>query len=490
MGVREVRSGEANVLSAGDGHVEAPSPMTSGAGGAVAAATRGPTRRRLLASGAAALGVTPLAACAVPGSGSGDAAAPPSKGPVSLFWFHAWAPAVFGVIEELLRDFTARHPTITAEHKRVNGNSTTIQEEVAALLAAGSPPDVTMFWRSHVPALAAKGGLVGLDPYMQRDRFDKTVYYESELRSSQFRGQTYVLPSAASGAWYILVYGAEAFRDAAIDAQKPPETWDEALRYAAQLTTRGADGQIARLGFEAGWRTADLFTAPFTAYLYANGGTFASDDGKQLRFDSPQGIGVLDWLGQLLRQQGGAAAYEEYRRRTMSNRPALYNGSLAIRLDNHSFMTATAAQARDYRYGIGQLPRGSPQGARGIVRGGWSNAVPTGVKSPHESWLLTHYLSATKEGAGRFIIAQGRPSPLKAVNEDPALTGLPNWDTIKRALSSDVVVAQTPVDPEVDKLVAQAVVGSVFEGTSPRDALQFAQTQGQRLVDEFWATIK
>jgi hypothetical protein len=46
------------------------------------------------------------------------------------------------------------------------------------------------------------------------------------------------------------------------------------------------------------------------------------------------------------------------------------------------------------------------------------------------------------------------------------------------------------MDPEVDKLVAEAVVGSMFEGKAAKDALQFAQTQGQRLVDEFWASVK
>ena len=45
---------------------------------------------------------------------------------------------------------------------------------------------------------------------------------------------------------------------------------------------------------------------------------------------------------------------------------------------------------------------------------------------------------------------QVRPSPIKAVNELPVYNDLPHWDVIKQALASDVLMAATPLDTELD----------------------------------------
>ena len=85
---------------------------------------------------------------------------------------------------------------------------------------------------------------------------------------------------------------------------------------------------------------------------------------------------------------------------------------------------------------------------------------------------------------------QVRPSPIKAVNEDPAYNSLPHWDVIKRGLASDRLVPVSPMDPEIDKLTA-TMVTDVYQGKTPlKEALSFAQKEGQRILDEFWASVK
>ena len=85
---------------------------------------------------------------------------------------------------------------------------------------------------------------------------------------------------------------------------------------------------------------------------------------------------------------------------------------------------------------------------------------------------------------------QVRPSPIKAANESPVYNDLPHWGAIKSALASDVLVAQTPMDVDLDTLTAAAVT-EVYQGkTAPKDALAFAQREGQRRLDEFWAGVK
>ena len=440
------------------------------------------TRRAYLAGTVAGAGGL-LAACAAGGSGGAGEAAAPSKGPVSLLYVHTWGPPVLPQLDKIMADFAARNPTIKAEQKRVTGE---IHEQLVQSLAGGAPPDVTMLWRNNMPGFAAKGSLTALDPYIARDKLDRAMFYENELRSSQFLGKTYVLPAAAAGAWYLLFYNQTHFQEAGLDPARPPQTWDEVLRLAPQLLKKGGDGRIERLGFDPGTYDAGSFNSPFTAWLMANGGTYCSDDGRTLRFDSPQAVATLDWTQQVLRQNGGKDAVGEFFGRAKKNtHQALISGERSMYVTNHS-LPSNAVLVPELKYGIGLLPRGSQNGSRGIVRGGWSNGVPKGVPAANESWLLVQYLCATREGGGWFMEQQVRPSPIKAVNESPSLKQLPHWDVIIQALGSDTLAPVTPMDPEIDKLTAKAML-DVNAGTAPKDAVQTAQREGQRLLDEFWA---
>ena len=197
--------------------------------------------------------------------------------------------------------------------------------------------------RRHARPGGQEGGLTALDPYLKRDKLDPSIYYENEFKSSQFQGKTYVLPMAATGAWYLIFYNRDHFRDAGLDENRPPTTWDEAARYAGVLTKKGADGKIERLGFEPGFKDASIFNSPFVAWSATNGGAFASDDGRKLLFDSPQGAAALEWMLRTLQQIGGREALEDYVSRN--------------RASNNSFTNAPAGDVPDQ-----PLLPGAPQG--------------------------------------------------------------------------------------------------------------------------------
>jgi ABC-type glycerol-3-phosphate transport system substrate-binding protein len=141
-------------------------------------------------------------------------------------------------------------------------------------------------------------------------------------------------------------------------------------------------------------------------------------------------------------------------------------------------------------YGIAVPPYGPRDGAgKSYIRGGWSYGIPSGVKFPYESWLLTHWLSATKEAAGWFMMQQLRPSPMKEVNEDPFYRqAAPNvWPQLLKAMEKDVPVPITPVDDEIDKVLNQAMADVAAKKAPARDALREAATGVQRELDAFWA---
>ena len=108
--------------------------------------------RRHVVLGAA---LTPLvAACAAPQGGTAERVPAPSKGPVTVRYVHQWGTLYIDRVDKLMADFTAKYPTIKAEHTRVGD----VHPIFITNQAAGSPADVHMLWRSNMPGFAVKGG--------------------------------------------------------------------------------------------------------------------------------------------------------------------------------------------------------------------------------------------------------------------------------------------------------------------------------------------
>ena len=126
---------------------------------------------------------------------------------------------------------------------------------------------------------------------------------------------------------------------------------------------------------------------------------------------------------------------------------------------------------------------------KSYIRGGWGYGLPTGTKYAAEGWLLTKWLSATKEAAGWFMQQQLRPSPMKEVNEDKYyLEKLPTtWPQVLKVMQKDVAVPITPVDAEIDKALGTAMTDIAAKKGAIRDIVRQAQLDVQRELDTFWA---
>ncbi|WP_371543819.1 sugar ABC transporter substrate-binding protein [Streptomyces sp. NBC_00554] len=88
-----------------------------------------------------------------------------------------------------------------------------------------------------------------------------------------------------------LIYNKKLFKDAGLDPEKPPATWEE-LRTAAKAIAGLGNGTVGYADYSAqnqgGWH--------FTAELYSQGGDVVSEDGKKANVDTPEGKAVLQNL--------------------------------------------------------------------------------------------------------------------------------------------------------------------------------------------------
>src|SRR2546427_8186971 len=110
---------------------------------------------------------------------------------------------------------------------------------LVASLAAGSPPDVFRLDQDDVPALASRGVVLDLTPYLDRVGVDLDCFNPTALGIFTRGDAMLALPTGYTP--IVVAYNKDLFDRAGIAYPGDAWTWDDFKRIAHRLT-RGTDG--------------------------------------------------------------------------------------------------------------------------------------------------------------------------------------------------------------------------------------------------------
>lgn len=252
------------------------------------------TRRSLLGAWVGAVGATPLVlwACG-PGGGPGGGGEAPGQAaaqPATVqFYFSGDQPTaqLYQTLKELYEGTFPRYKL-----ELVHADSEI--EKLLTLMAAGTPTDV--FWnrvRTSQILIRREGSLVDVLPLMKRDKLTQDDFWPSAVKAYSYKGGYYGLPTSSSS--NALYYNREYFRQAGLPFPNELErqgrwNWDALLETARKLTGVDSNGQ-RRFGF---LRPTGLVLA--VQYMWQNGGTPFSEDRTQCLLTSPEVVGALEFV--------------------------------------------------------------------------------------------------------------------------------------------------------------------------------------------------
>ncbi|MCK7528621.1 MAG: extracellular solute-binding protein [Ignavibacteriales bacterium] len=63
--------------------------------------------------------------------------------------------------------------------------------------------------------------------FIKRDSFDSTIFFSALWNEMRFKDNIYALPLYSNS--YAFFYNKKLFREAGLDPEKPPKTWNEVL---------------------------------------------------------------------------------------------------------------------------------------------------------------------------------------------------------------------------------------------------------------------
>ncbi|MFJ5533540.1 ABC transporter substrate-binding protein [Streptomyces sp. NPDC093261] len=157
-----------------------------------------------------------------------------------------------------------------------------------AKLAGGQMEDVFYTYFTDVKHVVDTGQAADLTLYVKELKSYGTL--QQQLRDIYtVDGRIYGIPR--TGYSMGLIYNRKLFRQAGLDPDRPPTTWDEVRADAKKIAALG-DGTVGYADYSAqnqgGWH--------FTAELYSQGGEVVDADGKKATVDTPEGHAVLQNL--------------------------------------------------------------------------------------------------------------------------------------------------------------------------------------------------
>jgi len=441
-------------------------------------------------AGCAPAAPMPAAEPAAPAAAE-EAAAPATTGETVKvrFWNH-WLAARVELIDQIIADFEQNFPNIDVENLGQPWDRR--EENMFAALASNDPPEVVMATRAELLKLANDGLIVPITDMVEEQGLDLEKFYPAEINNFYWEGELYSMPMPTGGGITgMILINKDMFEAAGLEPV-PPQTWQE-LWDAGKALTVVDDKGIVQIGANVGTSATSFF-----GWLYTNNGQIYSDDLRSVAFNSPEGVETLQWMVDYTNEINGGVqdVLDFYVTGQEANEAQpWYNDIEAMQFPNVSIFFHMQTFKPELQWDLGQRPynANNPDAKSQGISGeefAWGYVIPSGVPEEKREaafeWIKK--ITYEEDAAGWFMIQQSRPSPIRAVNEDPFYyEANPAWDKVLASLGNDVSVPIFPEHVRVRDIVNQAVEAALFGDMTPEEALNDAAEQAQAILDEFWS---
>ncbi|WP_316568295.1 ABC transporter substrate-binding protein [Neobacillus sp. YIM B06451] len=297
------------------------------------------------------------------------------------FWTFWGSETRRPIIEKIVKDFNDSQDKIEVKHTFLPWGD--IWTKNLAAVAAGNPADVIVNDINSVAQRAENNQAEDLSKYLD-DSF-RDNFYPHLWDMVEYKGKPYAVPFNTDTR--LLFYNKQAFREAGLDPNKPPRTWEELEEYAKKLDIKNGN-KYERFGFYPLWGS----TGPASWMASADGGKGFIHDGK-LEINTPRKVEALEWLLGWQERYGekNVQAFKAEFGSEQAN--PFISGKVAMIIDVGTFYT----QIRDYgngmEFGVAKIPAYDENSGNWADGGGFVVEVPKGSKHPKEAVEFIKYLT-------------------------------------------------------------------------------------------------
>ena len=383
------------------------------------------------------------------------------------------------IVDGLVADFMKENPDI-----KVNaiyaGNYNDARIKALAALKAGKPAQLSVMFSIDIYELIEQDAIVPFDEIVETDEEKAWLnsFYPALMGNGRTGGKTWGIPFQRST--IVMYYNKDAFRDAGLDPEKPPATWEELVSMGKKLVKKDGD-KVDR------WAVM----IPSTGYPYWMFGALAmqndqllmNGEGNETFFNAEATVQALQYWQDLGAKHGimpkGTIEWGTLRKNFLEGRTAMMWHSTGN-------LTAVKKNAK-FDFGVAMLPaekrRGTPTGG-----GNFYIFKQTTPEERKAAMKLIRFLTEPARAA-EWSIKTGYIGTSPAAYDTPALkkyvAEFPPAAVARDQLKYATPELSTYQAGRVRKALDDAIQATLTGKTSAADSLGSAQNQSERLLKRY-----
>ena len=292
---------------------------------------------------------------------------------------------------DLVAKFQQANPSITVKLEITTADG--LPQRVLTALRSGAAPDVIDVQHAWVNGYAQNDLVLPLDAVLK----DRDDYIPASLTYVTWNNKLWAIPYRIET--HAIIFNKGMFKEAGLDPDKPPQTWDELIAAAKRLSK----GKVAGFAITGGGEVGNTIfrSLPF---IWMNGGDMLSADLKKPAVNSPEAVAAVKFYTDFYKNKLSPASTLE--NDGTANRRLFIAGTVAAYQSGQ--FDIDSIRKENPKIDIGVMPIPHPQGKpTAAILGGWSFVVPQSAKNPEEAKKLVAFLA---EGPNQGMLTDTFPA--------------------------------------------------------------------------------
>jgi sn-glycerol 3-phosphate transport system substrate-binding protein len=396
---------------------------------------------------------------------------------ISFYYPIAVGGPITKIVDQMSADFEKENPGIKVKPIYAG----TYQETIVKALTAhksGQPPTTAILLSTDMYTLIDEDAIVPFNEIATSadDQAWIKSFYPAFMANSQTGGKVWGIPFQRST--IVLYWNKELFKEAGLDPNKPPGTWQEMVDYAQKLTKRDSAGNVTQWGVQ-------IPSSGFPYWLFQglttpNGVELMNAAGTETYFDKPEVIQALQfWVDLSRKHKVMSPGVIEWG----TTPKDFFEKKIAMMWTTTGNLTNVRSNAK-FDFGVAMLPaakrRGSPTG------GGNFYVFKKAPKDQQVAAVKFAKWMTAPERAAQWGIDTGyvavRPDAWQTAKMQEYVKGFPVASVARDQLQYSVAELSTHDNQRVTKALNDGLQAALTGTKAPDQAMRDAQAEATRIL--------
>jgi sn-glycerol 3-phosphate transport system substrate-binding protein len=396
---------------------------------------------------------------------------------ISFYYPVAVGGPVTKIVDGYAAEFEKENPGITVKPVYAGTYTETLVKSLTAL-KSGEPPQVAVLLSTDMYTLIDEDAIVPFTDLAKSadEQAWMRSFFPGFMQNSQTGGKVWGIPFQRST--IVLYWNKEAFKEAGLDPNRAPATWNEMVEYARKLTKRDGSGNVSQWGVQVPSSGFPYWL--FQGFTTQNDVVLMNEAGTQVFYDKPAVVEALQfWVDLSQKHKVMAPGVIEWG----TTPKDFFERKTAMMWTTTGNLTNVKNNAK-FDFGVAMLPankrRGTPTG------GGNFHIFKKTTPAQQAASLKFIKWMTTPERAAQWGIDTGyvavRPDAWETSVMKKYVAGFPAAFVARDQLQYAVAELSTHENQRVTKALNDGLQAALTGAKTPAQAMKDAQAEADRIL--------